>query len=97
MGESPLEEQAFTHGELLQDSQARIFGMEEKTTRTGKTHRVLVLQPEIYRVIRFNPKNGKEDILLITNILITLPLGKEKIVNSPLLFNTKEISIKPVQ
>lgn len=68
ISESPLEKQAFTNGELLQDSQARIFGMEEKTTRTGKPHRALVLQPEIYRVIRFNPKNGKEDILLITNI-----------------------------
>ena len=69
ISKSPVGEQDFTYGELLQDSQARIFGMEEKITRTGKTSRVLVLQPEIYRVVRFKPKNGEEDILLITNIL----------------------------
>lgn len=69
IGEFPGEEHPFSHGELLQDSQARIYGTENTVSRNGKPVKKQLLYPEIYRVIRFRPKNSTEDILLITNAL----------------------------
>lgn len=65
--ECPVAGQPFTHGELLQDNKANIYGTVKTVTRKGDPVRKQVLQPEVYRVIRFKPKNGTQEILLITN------------------------------
>lgn len=61
-------EYPFTHGKLLRDCQACVYGMEKSITRDGKPTRKQVLFPEVYRIVRFKPKNSTEDILLITNV-----------------------------
>jgi len=59
----------FNQGTLKQDALVQLYGTEKSESKTGKLVRKLVLVNESYRVIRFCPKDGKEDILLITNIL----------------------------
>jgi hypothetical protein len=59
----------FGGGELKQDALVRLYTKKEMIGKKGKPVRVQVLTEEVYRVIRFRPENGKEDILLITNIL----------------------------
>jgi hypothetical protein len=64
----PNAQEPFSHGELIQDSLVHIYGKETTVGRTGKPVRTSVMYKEIYRVVRFRPKNAAEDILLITNI-----------------------------
>lgn len=59
----------FGEGELKQDALVRLYKQEKTIGKNGKTVRRQLLAEDIFRIIRFRPRNGKEDILLITNIL----------------------------
>jgi hypothetical protein len=59
----------FGYGELKEDLLVRLYKREEVTGRNGKPVRKQVLTEDVFRVIRFRPTDGNEDILLITNIL----------------------------
>lgn len=65
--ECSVKEQPFNHGELLQDDKVNIYASINTVSRNGKASKKLTLQPEVYRVIRFRPENGAQEILLITN------------------------------
>jgi hypothetical protein len=58
----------FDGGVLKQDASVQIYGCEKYTDKDGKERRREFLSKEKYRVIRFHPTDGKEDILLITNM-----------------------------
>jgi hypothetical protein len=60
---------SFYQGTLKQDALIQLYRTEKGESKSGKSVRKLVLADGSYRVIRFCPKDGKEDILLITNIL----------------------------
>jgi transposase len=59
----------FKYGELQQDALVNLYKMEETVKKDGKPGRKQVLVNEKFRVIRFRPKEKKEDVVLITNIL----------------------------
>jgi IS4 transposase len=59
----------FEYGVLKQDAPVQLYKMETVTGKKGKPVRRQIPVNETYRVIRFRPTGGKEDILLITNLL----------------------------
>lgn len=58
----------FQSGELKQDALVQLYKQETLQGENGKSVRRKILVKEPFRVIRFRPKDGKEDIVLITNI-----------------------------
>lgn len=58
----------FKFGELLQDDLVHIYGSKEWITSKGNLTRQHVLQPEIFRVIRFKSGETGKEILLISNM-----------------------------
>ena len=60
--ENPIERVEFNQGVLLKDSLAQLYRYDEKKHES-------ILVEETYRIIRFRPNNGQEDLLLITNVL----------------------------
>ena len=64
----------FTHGTLLQDALVQLYKKETVISKNGKeSHKALPVD-ETFRIIRFKPLHGDQNILLITNIL-DLPAG----------------------
>jgi hypothetical protein len=61
----------FKHGELLQDDLVHIYGSKEKLNSKGNLTRRQVLQPGIFRVVRFKSGQTGKEILLISNMLDT--------------------------
>ena len=59
----------FEQGMLKQDALVQLYKNETVTGKNGRPTRRQVLENEVFRIIRFRPPNGKEDIILITNIL----------------------------
>jgi len=59
----------FDQGVLKQDALVQLYKIETVTGKNGHPVRKQILVNETFRVIRFRPKDGKEDIVLITNIL----------------------------
>jgi hypothetical protein len=59
----------FTHGELREDSLVQLYKMEKTVGKNGQETRKPVLVEETFRIIRFQPKAKKEEIVLITNML----------------------------
>jgi transposase len=59
----------FDRGTIKQDALVWLYKTETVKSKTGKSVNRQTLGQEAFRVIRFRPKDGKEDILLITNIL----------------------------
>jgi hypothetical protein len=58
----------FSGGELKQDALVRLYKKEAGIGRNGKPVQRQVLTEDVFRVIRFRSENGKEDIVLITNV-----------------------------
>jgi hypothetical protein len=59
----------FEQGQLKQDALVQLYKKETVIGKNGRPVRRQKLEDEIFRIIRFRPKDGKEDIILITNIL----------------------------
>ena len=59
----------FEYGILKMDALAQLYKIETTISKNGKKQRILILEAETFRIIRFRPKNKDEDIMLITNIL----------------------------
>ena len=59
----------FEQGTLILDALVQLYKTENVEGKNGKMQRKPTLVNEKFRVIKFRPKNDKEDILLITNIL----------------------------
>jgi IS4 transposase len=59
----------FEQGTVKQDALVWLYKTETVEGKSGKPVHRQTLVKETFRVIRFRPKDGKEDILLITNIL----------------------------
>ena len=59
----------FDQGVLKQDALVQLYKTETVIGQKGHPVRKQMLVNETFRVIRFCPKDGKEDIILITNIL----------------------------
>ena len=60
--ENSIESEKFNQGILLKDFLVQLYQYDSQKRRS-------ILVEETYRVIRFRPNDGKEDLLLITNIL----------------------------
>ena len=59
----------FEYGTLKMDALAQLYKKETRISKNDKESRKVVLDTEIFRIIRFRPKDKDEDIILITNIL----------------------------
>jgi len=59
----------FEDGILKTDALVQLYKMGIVMSKNGKEQQKLMLEPEIFRIIRFRPDNKDEDIMLITNIL----------------------------
>lgn len=58
----------FTQGKLLSDGLFQLYQRYDTVSKNGKISKRIKLVEEDFRVIRFVPAEGKEAILLITNI-----------------------------
>jgi transposase len=58
----------FQWGELKQDAIVYLYKQETVEGKNGKPVKRQVLVKETFRIIRFRPEHGKEDIVLITDI-----------------------------
>jgi hypothetical protein len=59
----------FEQGVIKQDALVQLYKNVMVEGKNGKTFRKQILDPATFRIIRFCPKGGNEDIVLITNIL----------------------------
>jgi len=59
----------FEQGTLKQDALVQLYKMATVSGKNDKPVRKSILVNETFRIIRFRPKEGKEDIILVSNIL----------------------------
>ena len=58
----------FDQGVIKQDAMVQLYKMVTVEGKNGKPFRKQILDSETFRIIRFRPKVGNEDIVLITNL-----------------------------
>jgi hypothetical protein len=65
----PAVQEEFTQGTLVGDGLYQLYKRWDTVSKTGKISNRIQLVEEDFRIIRFLPEEGKEAIVLITNIL----------------------------
>ena len=66
--ERSVESVEFKHGELLKDDLVQIYAYKKTINSKGRVVNRHMLVENVFRVVRFKPKNEEKDILLITSM-----------------------------